>query len=124
MLRQIRDMPLGTHGFEAVGEVDDDDWARTVEPVLRQEIAEGRPLRLLYLLGPATREVDDDAWKAGAGFRARHVTSFERVAVVCDEDWIRPAVRALSFLLPGEAKGFRVPALTDAKAWLAADRER
>ena len=108
MLRQIRDMPLGTHGFEAVGEVDDDDWERTVEPVLRQEIAEGRALRLLYLLGPATLDVDDDVLKAGAGFRARHVTSFERVAVVSDEDWIRPALRALSFLLPGEAKGFRV----------------
>ena len=55
MLRQIRDMPLGTHGFEALGDVDDDDWERTVEPVLRQEIAEGRPLRLLYVLGPAMR---------------------------------------------------------------------
>ena len=74
MLRQMRDMPLGTHGFEAIGEVDDDDWARTVEPVLRQEIAEGRTLRLLYVLGPATMDVDDDALKAGAGFRARHVT--------------------------------------------------
>ena len=84
MLRQLRDMPLGTHGFEAIGEVDDDDWARTVEPVLRQEIAEGRTLRLLYVFGPATMDVDDDALKAGAGFRARHVTSFERVAVVSD----------------------------------------
>ena len=121
MLRQIRDMPLGTHGFEAVGEVDDDDWARTVEPVLRQEIAEGRALRLLYVLGPAALDVDDDVLKAGASFRARHVTSFERVAVVSDEDWIRPALRALSFLLPGEAKGFRVRELGEAKAWLAAE---
>ena len=41
-----------TLGFEAVGDVDDDDWEDTVEPVLRREIAEGRKLRLLYLLGP------------------------------------------------------------------------
>ena len=27
MLRQLADMPAGTIGFEAVGEVDDDDWA-------------------------------------------------------------------------------------------------
>jgi hypothetical protein len=33
----------------------------------------------------------------------RHATSFDRVAVVSDEDWMRPALRALSFLLPGKA---------------------
>ena len=56
---------------------------------------------------------------ADAGFRARHATSFERVAVVSDEDWMRPAPRALSFLLPGKARGFHVRELDAAKTWLA-----
>lgn len=56
---------------------------------------------------------------ADTGFRARHASSFDRVAVVSDEDWIRPALRALSFLLPGKARGFRVHDLPAAKAWLA-----
>ena len=43
-------MPVGTIGFEALGEVDDDDWEHSVEPVLRREIAAGRRVRLLYLL--------------------------------------------------------------------------
>ena len=34
---------------------------------------------------------------------------------------MRPALRALSFLLPGKAKGFPVRELADAKAWLAAE---
>lgn len=118
MLRRMPDMPLGTVGFEAVGEVEDDDWEQSVEPVLRQEMAEGRQVRLLYLLGAEARGVERDAMSADTGFRARHATSFERVAVVSDEDWIRPALRALSFLLPGKAKGFRVRDLESAKAWL------
>jgi hypothetical protein len=118
MLRAITDVPAGTIGFEAVGEVEDDDWERVVEPVLRRKIAEGRKVRLLYLLGPETREVEGDAMKADVGFRARHASSFERVAVVSDEDWMRPALGALSFLMPGKAKGFRVAELDDAKAWL------
>ena len=52
MLRRMSDMPVGTIGFEAVGEVDDDDWERAVEPVLRREIAAGHSVRLLYLSGP------------------------------------------------------------------------
>jgi hypothetical protein len=119
MLRRISDMPLGTIGFEAVGEVEDDDWEEAIEPVLRQEIADGHKVRLLYLLGPEARDVDRDAMAADTGFRARHATSFDRVAVVSDEDWMRPALRALSFLLPGKARGFRVHDLGAAKAWLA-----
>ena len=123
MLRRMQEMPAGTLGFEAVGEVEDDDWERAVEPVLRREIGEGRQVRLLYLIGPDAREVEGDAMKADTGFRARHASSFDRVAVVSDEDWMRPALSALSFLLPGKAKGFRVRDLDAAKAWLAEERD-
>jgi hypothetical protein len=119
MLRRMSDMPAGTIGFEAIGEVDDDDWEREVEPVLRREIAEGHTVRLLYLLGAESRELEGDAMRADTGFRARHAAAFERVAVVSDEDWMRPAMRALSFLLPGKARGFPVHDLAAAKAWLA-----
>ena len=61
MLRRMSDMPVGTIGFEAVGEVDDDDWERAVEPVLRREIAAGQSVRLLYLLGPEARDLEGDA---------------------------------------------------------------
>jgi len=117
------DMPAGTIGFEAIGEVEDDDWERAVEPLLRHEIADGRKVRLLYMLGAQARDVEGDAMAADTKFRARHATSFERVAVVSDEDWMRPAMRALSFLLPGSARAFRVQNLAEAKAWLSEEDE-
>jgi SpoIIAA-like len=123
MLRRMDAMPAGTIGFEAVGEVEDDDWEETVEPLLRDEIAQGRKLRLLYLVGPQSREVEGDAIKAGAEFRARHATAFTRVAVVSDEDWLRPALRVLSVLVPGRTRGFAVRDVDAAKAWLAEDDE-
>lgn len=121
MLRRIDDMPPDTIGFEGSGEVEDDDWEDVAEPVLRDELAKGGKLRLLYLLGPGVEEFEGDAAGAGAKFQARHATSFERVAVVSDEDWLRPALSTLSFLLPGRAKGFRVADLDAAKAWLTED---
>ncbi len=119
MLRRIEDMPTGTLGFMADGEVEDDDWEDAVEPVLRETIASGAKVRMLYLLGPQSREVEGDAVAAEARFRAQHLSSFERLAVVGDEDWLRPAVAAFSFLLPGKAKAFRVAELDTAKQWLA-----
>src|SRR4051794_15929278 len=119
MLKRLSDMPTGTIGFEAVGEVEDDDWERSVEPQLRQTMAGGGDLRVLYLLGPRTGEVEGDAVRAEAGFHARHPTAYERLAVVTDEEWVRPAMRGLSFLLPGRARAFPVSDLDAAKRWLA-----
>lgn len=119
MLRHMPDMPAGTVGFDAVGEVEDDDWEDVVEPRLREELAAGRPLRVLYLFGADAGDLDGDAITAGAEFRARHATSFERVAVVSDEDWTRPAMRVLSLVLPGAARAFPVRELAAAKAWVA-----
>lgn len=76
---------------------------------------------MLYLLGPRSREVEGEAMSGDLGFRARHASSFERVAVVSDEDWMRPALTGLSFLMPGKAKAFRTVELEAAKAWLAED---
>jgi SpoIIAA-like len=121
MLRAMNDMPPGTLGFEAIGELEDDDWEAVVEPVLRADIAAGRRIRMLYLIGARARGVDDDAMRADASFHARHATSFERVAVVSDEDWMRPVLRALSAVLPGRARGFRVRDLGGAKDWLVED---
>lgn len=121
MLRRIEDMPAGTIGFEAIGEVEDDDWENAVEPVLEEEIAGGQKLKLLYLLGAQAREVEGDAMGKDIGFRTRHASSFERVAVVSDEDWLRPALATLSFMLPGKAKAFRVTDQQAAKEWLLED---
>jgi hypothetical protein len=119
MLRKIYDMPAGTLGFEAVGEVEDDDIEKVLTPALRQWVASRGKVRLLYVLGSRLEEFEGDAVSENAKFVARHPTAFERVAVVSDEDWLRPAIKALSLLLPGEAKAFPVRELAAAKSWLA-----
>jgi hypothetical protein len=123
MLKQIYDMPAGTIGFEAVGEVEDDDVEKVVVPALRRWMAERGKIRLLYVFGPRADEVEGDAVSEKAKFIARHPTAFERVAVVSDEDWLRPAIKALSVLLPGEAKAFPLRELAAAKTWLAAGQD-
>jgi hypothetical protein len=119
MLRQLRDMPVGTVGFEAMGKVEDDDFEHAVEPVLRAEIAAGRKIRLLYLLGPGLKEYEGDTLGEEMKFAARHPSAYERVAVVSDEDWLRPALRVLSVLVPGQLRAFPVAQLPAAREWLA-----
>jgi hypothetical protein len=89
-----------------------------VEPVLRGDIVAGRKVRLRYLFGPGADDIGGDVAEVETGFRARHANNFERVAVVSEESWIKPALRALSFLMPGGARGFAVHDLPAAKTWL------
>jgi hypothetical protein len=49
VLQRIREMPPGTLGFEAVGEVDDDDYEKLLTPELRE------------VTGPDRFDVDRDA---------------------------------------------------------------
>ena len=119
MFKQMFDMPPGTVGFEAVGEIDDDDFEDVVAPVLRQQIASGHKLRLLYLLGPQLSDYDGDAAQEEFKFAARHATAYERVAIVTDEGWLRPALRLISVLVPGKIRGFPVVDLADARTWVA-----
>jgi hypothetical protein len=119
MFRQMTDMPPGTAGFEAVGKVDDDDFEEVVAPVLRRQIEGGHKVRLLYLLGPRLREYEGDAAQEEFTFAARHATAYERVAVVSDESWLRPALRILSVLVPGKIRAFSVADLDEAKGWVA-----
>ena len=120
MLEQMSDMPVGTVGFEARGDVDDDDFEDVVAPVLRRQIAGGRKVRLLYLLGPQLGDFDGDVVKEEMKFAARHTTAYERVAIVSDESWLGPALRVLSVLVPGQLRGFPVAQLQSAKIWVAA----
>ena len=117
-LRRIDDMPAGTIGFEAIGEVEDDDWEKEVEPVFRSEMAEGQKIRLLYLVGSEAQEVEGDAMKADTGFRAamsRRSSASRWSATRTGSD---PRCGPL-VLLPGKDKGFQVGELEDAKTWLA-----
>jgi hypothetical protein len=118
MLKRIYDVPTGTLGFSATGEVDDDDVEKVLVPALDEWVAQRGKVRLLYVLGPRMKEYEGDAVSENAKFVARHPTAFERIAVVSDEEWLRPAIKTLSLLMPGQAKAFPVRQMAAAKQWL------
>ena len=44
--------------------------------------------------------------KAAGSVGLRHCSSWERLAVVTDKDWIRHAIAAFSWVIPGEIRVF------------------
>ena len=74
-----------------------------------------RPLRPLYHLGPEFTGLDAGAFWEDAKVGLRHMTGFEKCAVVTNVSWIREAVGLFRVLIPCPVHIFRNDQLTEAK---------
>jgi hypothetical protein len=121
MIRALSDMPAGVLGFEAVDDVEKEDYEDVLVPLIDAAIAEHGKVRLVYVLGPEFDEYEGDAVWEDLKLGARHPASFERVAIVTDARWAGPAVKVFSVLWPGQARVFALSELESAKRWAAQD---
>ena len=114
-------MPAGVLGFEAVDDVEQEDYEDVLVPLIDAAIAEHGKVRLVYVLGREFDEYEGDAVWEDLKLGARHPAAFERVAIVTDARWAGPAVKVFSVLWPGQARAFALSELESAKHWAAQD---
>jgi hypothetical protein len=119
MLERIQGLPDNIIGFEAKGKVTGDDYESLLIPAVEKMTAQHKKIRFLYHLGDdflgfTTKAIWDDA-KVGI----QHLASWDRVAVVTDLEWIRTAIKALDFVMPGHVKVFDNNELLEARQWLS-----
>jgi hypothetical protein len=112
-------MPTGVLGFEAIDDVEKEDYENVLVPAIEAAIAEHGKVRLVYVLGHEFDDYEGDAVLEDIKLGGRHPTSFERIAIVTDAKWAGPAVKVFSVLLPGQARGFRLAEIEAAKRWAA-----
>ena len=62
--------------------------------------------------------MDSDAAWEDFKVGVEHLTRWELIAVVTDVSWLRRAVRAFSFLLPGRIKVFPTTETAAARQWI------
>lgn len=118
MIRVIEGLPDSVVAVSGVGEVSSDDYVSTLDPAIDAALEKYDKIRLLYVLGD-----DFDRYSGGAMWQdtkvgLSHWTSFEKIAVVTDEDWIENGVKAFGWMIPGEVKTFDDDDLDEAKAWI------
>jgi hypothetical protein len=120
MIRLLRHMPDGVLGLEAVDDVERGDYENVVVPAVEQMIAQHGKVRLVYVLGHEFDDYEGGAVWEDLKLGAKHATKFERIAVVTDARWARPAMTVFSVLWPGKARAFPLAERSAAVAWAAA----
>jgi hypothetical protein len=122
MIERMSDMPEGTLGFRAAGEIEREDYDEVLVPELRRALANGGELRTLYLIEDLDEIEPGALWadsKLGFDLGVRHHRAWVRSAIVTDIDWMARATRMFAWMMPGEARVFSRDELEQAKAWVA-----
>lgn len=119
MLETMQDLPAGTLGFIARGQVTAADYENVMVPDVEAAFALNRQLRLLYLIGNDFSGFDPMAMWEDARLGFHHFLGWERVALVTDIAWLRGMAHGMGFLMPGQFRLFNVAQLGEAKRWIS-----
>lgn len=119
MIEQMQGLPAGTVGFRAIGQVTSEDYERIVVPDVEAAFALNRKLRLIYYIGDDFTGFEAGAMWDDAKLGMRHLSSWDRVALVTDVAWLRMTATAMGFAVPAEFRLFGNAELEKAKAWIS-----
>ena len=122
MIERLSEMPEGTIGFRASGEIEREDYDEVLAPELRRVLESGEGLRTLYVIEDLDEIEPGALWadsKLGFDLGVRHHDAWVRSAIVTDSPWMARASRMFAWMIPGEARVFPLAELEQAKAWVA-----
>lgn len=119
MIEQMQGLPAGTVGFRAIGQVTSADYERVIVPDVEAAFALNRKLRLIYYIGDDFVGFDPGAMWDDAKLGMRHLSGWDRVALVTDVPWLRMTATAMGFAVPAEFRLFNNAELAKAKSWIS-----
>jgi hypothetical protein len=122
VIESVSDLPAGTLGFRASGKVASDEYRQMMEPIYAT-LERGEKLNIYFELAEDFHGLDWGALvqdvKAAGSVGLKHRSSWQRMALVTDKDWVKRGASAFGWLAPGELRLFEPSERDVARAWLS-----
>jgi SpoIIAA-like len=119
MLKLLEGFPDNVVACAAEGEVTRQDYEVLV-PKIEEALKHHARIRCYYELGSAFQGFEAAAAWEDFKLGVEHLSRWERMAVVTDVAWVRLAMLAFRFLLPGQLRVFAANQTSHARAWIMA----
>jgi hypothetical protein len=119
MIEQILDLPDNVLGFTAKGTVTANDYESVIIPAVEELFSRQSKVRFLYHLGEDFTGFEAAAMWDDTKLGLKHLTGWERMAVVSDVEWIRAAIKIFGLAMPGHVRVFHNSELAEAKRWIS-----
>jgi hypothetical protein len=118
MVERIPDVPPNVLAFRAKGKVTADDYESVIIPAVEATFARHEKVRFLYHLGAEFAGFEPAAVWDDTKLGLKHLTGWEKMAVVSDVEWIRVALRIFGLAIPGQVRVFHDRELDEARRWV------
>jgi SpoIIAA-like len=119
MVEPIPNLPENVLGFTAKGAVTANDYETIIIPAVEALFSRHGKVRFLYHLGEDFSGFEAAAMWDDAKLGLKHLTGWERMAVVSDVEWIRAAIRLFALAMPGHVRVFHDRELAEATSWIS-----
>ena len=118
MIEQISGLPANVLGFTATGMVTAEDYETVIIPAVEERFTRQKKVRLLYHIGEEAEGFEPGAMWDDTKLGMKHITGWERIAIVTDIEWVRLAIRVFAFGMPCEVRVFGNAEMARAVHWI------
>lgn len=119
MITQIQNLPSTMVGFKASGEVTEEDFTTRVMPKVKELVSKTDTLNYMLVLDTSIKNFTAGAWFKDAVMGVKHLTKWNRAAIVSDVQAVKTFTDIFSVLMPGEFKVFEHKDEQQAIDWVA-----
>lgn len=122
MIVQIPELPDTMVGFRADGEVTKDDF-EIVKHQVASLVEKTGKLNYLLFLDNSPADFTAGAWLQDALLGIKHITKWNRAAIITDSDTVINFTDVFSKLMPGEFRGYHKADYNEAVNWVSGRSE-
>ena len=120
MIEIINDLPENVIAFRATGKVTKEDYENILMPAVDAQSKKFKKINFFLWLDTDVSNYTAGAWIDDVLVGLKHLTHWDKVAIVSNYDIIKKITNFFGHLVPGTYKGFTIDDLETAKKWVSA----
>ncbi len=119
MIKVINNLPDNVLGFTAIGKITAADYEAIVIPALEEKLKTNQKVRMLYQLGTDFTGFDMGAMLDDAKMGMKHLSAWDRIALVSDHEIINLFAKFFGYLMTCELRIYKDAEFDEAKKWIS-----
>jgi hypothetical protein len=119
MLKLLEGLPDDVLGVSAEGKITGKDYETVLIPAIEKKLKEHKKIRMVYDLGSSFTGFDLSAMLDDAKMGMKHLSAWDRIALVSDHAMINTFAKFFGHMLSCELRIFKNAELEEAKKWIS-----
>ena len=121
MLKLMHDLPDDVLGVSAEGKITGTDYETVLIPAIEEKFKANKKVRMIYQLGNKFSGFDVEAILDDAKMGMKHLSAWDRIALVSDHDTINSFAKFFGHLMSCELRIYKNDEMADAIKWISAE---